>query len=316
MQALYALTFLLASPALALTLTRDLRLPTQQAPVQMFHTAGFDNLALHVHAALEGAKSSVLIYCFNFSDPDALRLLGQKAEEGVSVSIVTDADQMLTLMALATPKVALHGRDAGSRKLHHSIIVIDKELVFVGSCDIGKDDFRLDQNTILGVYAPELATYIDSDIWDKQPFETTLGSKKLAFYNLPAAPEQLAIADKARGALIDLIDAAKSSLEVHMSLFTDSKLASAVGRARKRGVNLHLEIDKPGAALLAEDVTLPPKQHPFRMNSKWMLVDKRILVVGSFNWSELRNADDSFIVLDTEGYLPPGTHSAIAEDPA
>ena len=108
--------------------------------------------------------------------------------------------------------------------------------------------------------------------------------------------------------LIDLIEGAKKSIHVMIYSFTLDELSEALIEAKNRGVDVKVVIEAENAfskgseyrKLLEAGVRVKLDRNPALMHHKVMIVDWRIVVTGSYNWSwsaENRN-DENLVILD------------------
>ena len=113
----------------------------------------------------------------------------------------------------------------------------------------------------------------------------------------------------ATNAIIQALDHARSSIPVQAYSFTSEAIARALARAHGRGVQVQVLLDKSQrtqkhtvAALLnhARIPILFDAAHAIAHN-KVMIIDNRIIVTGSFNFTkaaEERNAENLLIISD------------------
>ncbi|KAJ1895451.1 hypothetical protein LPJ66_004584 [Kickxella alabastrina] len=96
-------------------------------------------------------------------------------------------------------------------------------------------------------------------------------------------------------ALIDFIEAAKSTLDICVFNITDNDVARAIGDAKKRGVNVRIITDDEQLKCQGNDVERMREQYgiPFKtdsdpskfMHSKFAIIDRRAIWTGSYNWT-------------------------------
>jgi phosphatidylserine/phosphatidylglycerophosphate/cardiolipin synthase-like enzyme len=111
-------------------------------------------------------------------------------------------------------------------------------------------------------------------------------------------------------ALIDVIDSAKSSLDVAIYSFTDTDIANAMAADKKRGVTVRVVTDKTesgtkyqkAALKILKSAGIPIKinKHSGLMHLKVTIADKIVATTGSFNYTkaaETKN-DEVFVVLN------------------
>jgi len=113
-------------------------------------------------------------------------------------------------------------------------------------------------------------------------------------------------------AIIQAIDGARTSLDIALHSFTDDQVGDAVARAARRGVSVRVilsagqdtvlggEYDKLVAANI--EVVVVGKQALF--NHRFAVVDERIVITGSYDWSDYSNKsryDDVLFISCTAG---------------
>lgn len=102
---------------------------------------------------------------------------------------------------------------------------------------------------------------------------------------------------------------AEKSIDVAMYAFTDSDLAWALVRARERGVEVRVCLDKEPAAgkysksrfLAGRGLAVRLHQGGGLMHHKFAVIDGRVVVTGSYNWTasaEAKNDENALIVVD------------------
>jgi mitochondrial cardiolipin hydrolase len=96
-----------------------------------------------------------------------------------------------------------------------------------------------------------------------------------------------------RHRIVSLLDGAQRTLDVCVFTITDDPIAAAVLRAEKRGVRVRVITDDlkllaPGsdiARFRRAGVSVATDQMPAHMHHKFALVDRWILIAGSYNWT-------------------------------
>jgi phosphatidylserine/phosphatidylglycerophosphate/cardiolipin synthase-like enzyme len=119
----------------------------------------------HVQSALlpllEGARSSIDFLAYSFtSDPlgDAIR---RRGEAGVKVRGVMDAEQMKTNKGTEYDPFRAAGLDVrldgGSGLMHHKVLIIDREVVVLGSYNFTASAEKTNDENVLVIHSPEVA---------------------------------------------------------------------------------------------------------------------------------------------------------------
>lgn len=101
-----------------------------------------------------------------------------------------------------------------------------------------------------------------------------------------------------RRQLLDLLVSARESIDISVFTISDDRLAEAILTAYKRGINVRLITDNDKAQDQGSDIYylidngLPVRTDSSEnhMHHKFAVIDKRVLVNGSFNWT--RSATD------------------------
>ena len=110
-------------------------------------------------------------------------------------------------------------------------------------------------------------------------------------------------------AVVDAVDGARSSVLVQAYVFTSAPIAEALRRAHRRGVNVQVILDKSQldyrytVATFLRNAGIPvyiDRKHAIAHN-KVMVIDDRITITGSFNFTragEERNSENLLVITD------------------
>lgn len=107
------------------------------------------------------------------------------------------------------------------------------------------------------------------------------------------------------------IGRANKSIHVMVYSFTLDEIAEALIAARERGVDVKVVIERENAygrgseyqRLLSAGIDVRLDSNPYLMHHKVMIVDGRIVVTGSYNWSwsaENRNDENLIVIMDED----------------
>lgn len=268
-----------------------------------------------VHDLLNSAHSSILIISFSFSDPEVIQLLNKKADEGVFVQLIIDRDHLVGLKQKMRPSVQIGTRSGGEGHLHHKMLVVDSEYVWIGSANFTTSAYSTMKNLAIGFYSPEIGAQLHQEASDiasssarsaKSPFTTSYGEQLLEVYVLPHnAPEspratETAMNDAGKEKLIGLIDGARHHLKISVDVWTYKDASRAVINAMQRGVKVDVVVGNTTeeAVKMMIQAGIPVKQGQ-NLHFKFMLVDNEIFLNGSPNWSmnAFSRSDESYVVL-------------------
>jgi len=115
-------------------------------------------------------------------------------------------------------------------------------------------------------------------------------------------------------AILAQINQAKTEILIQAYYFTSPPITQAVLRAKQRGVNIKVVLDKSNrtrgdsAAPLLKDMKIPvfiDDKHAIAHN-KIMIIDNRVVITGSFNFTkkaENKNAENLLILEDLEDII-------------
>jgi phosphatidylserine/phosphatidylglycerophosphate/cardiolipin synthase-like enzyme len=153
-----------------------------------------DEVMARLTAFIRGAKQTLdfAIYDMRFSDPLRAKLaavLREKAQAGVAIRFCYDGDKPLQPNLAAGQDPAPSGtgafvqslgyqwrRIAGMKLMHSKYVVRDRQSVWTGSTNMTDDAFTLEENNIVEIDSPPLASYYAQDfeeLWEKENFENT-----------------------------------------------------------------------------------------------------------------------------------------------
>lgn len=296
--------------------------------LQLFHTAEPGRLREAMEEAIIGAKQSILIFTFSFSDHRFMDLINQKAEEGVDVVVIINKDHQSLLASSASDKIDVRTRYHGEGRVHHKILVVDDEDVWLGSANFSTSAFTNQENFVVEVKSEELAKALRYEAGVFQGAQqridalapvATFGDIEASLYLLPHAEPhsngaESAINNRGKQELLSIINQAESHIRIAMMVWTDPDLEKAVLAAHHRGVLVEVLLqdmqDAVAWNLKNAGVFVTTNPHLHFMHNKLMWVDDEILVNGSANWSRssFSRNDESFLVLrnlnsEQKGYL-------------
>lgn len=153
-----------------------------------------DQVMARLTAFILGAKQTLdfAIYDMRFTDPLRAKLaeaLREKAQAGVAIRFCYDGDKPLqpNLANGQDPAPAGTGafvqslgypwrRIAGMKLMHSKYVVRDGQSVWTGSTNMTDDAFTLEENNIVEIDSPPLASYYAQNfqqLWEKENFEYT-----------------------------------------------------------------------------------------------------------------------------------------------
>lgn len=236
---------------------------------------------------------------YSLTDPDLLKLLIHKSQEGLEVSIFYDKSASSNLSKKLPPTIHTYPIQT-SGLMHRKILIVDETLVFIGSANWTPTSLKMHDNLVLGLFHQELAAHLSKSKAPSFAFE--LEGQHAELWLLPD------VEDKALNRLINLLDTAQKTIRIAMFTFTHPKLTEALIQAKKREVSVTVVIDRytgQGSSekalerLKQADVEVQLNIGTQLLHHKWAYIDEKILVQGSANWTlaAFSKNEDCFMIL-------------------
>ena len=262
---------------------------------------------------INAAQTSIHIASFEFNlTPVADALIAAK-QRGVDVRWVTDDEN-----GLEADEEPGHGQfamlqDAGievrsdtrSALMHNKFWIFDGQILWTGSTNITLNGvFKQDNNTVV-IQSPELATIYErefQEMWDGQfgPRSPSQLDEQIVTVNGSRIVVVFTSEDPAlENAIVPIVKSATQSIRFLTFSFTDFPLADAMSERSKAGVDVAGVFEKVGSETDASELktlmcrNVPVKQdgNPGFLHHKVIVVDERIVITGSMNYS--KNAEES-----------------------
>ena len=284
----------------------SLPLPKDGEPPLIYHSGKSGEFKQTYMQSIKNAKKSILIMSFTFSDEEVIKLLANKADQGVDVTLIVDRHLMGSVVKYSD-KFTLLTRLQEEGHFHHKVTVLDQSMVWIGSANMSPDSFTKQNNTMIGFYSREiaLAFHQEKEVFQglrqrsATPFPPLkVGGQEielLLFPHIPFTaentPEQ-ALNDYGKKKVIELIDNANKNLRLALCVWTNQELVQAAIRAKTRGVDVQVllwkEIESGPVPQQLRDagISVIQKPHLPLMHNKWMIIDEQTFYNGSANWSK------------------------------
>jgi phosphatidylserine/phosphatidylglycerophosphate/cardiolipin synthase-like enzyme len=203
--------------------------------------------------------------------------------------------------------------------MHDKFVVIDREDVWAGSMNLTGNDAYLNDNNFFHIRSPELAEAFTAEFGEM--FEAKFFGTDSPRSPLPAAvqtaigPVQVLFApdNPVAARIIALIHAAKTSVHFLAFSFTSSPIADALIERAAAGVEVSGVMETSQAksnsgaqwnALRPSGVKAYLDANPHNMHDKVILIDGKIVVTGSYNFTESaeNKNDEDLLILWNAGW--------------
>jgi cardiolipin synthase A/B len=278
------------------------KIPCKERPILFYSNQCHDDLRLNAIKAIEKAKKSLFLITFGLNDLPILEAIEKKAKESLEMKLFYDRR--------ASPNILLSNHQAYALDmqglLHQKILILDRQIVFLGSANMTKTSFGADENMVVGFYSPQIAEFL----MRKTPFfsgsfKTSVNHQSIELFLLPD------VDGEALGALKKLLQKANNSIFLAMFTLTHLELVEELITAQKRGVKVQVALSAQmahGASRKAmeklQKAHIPLLIHssgPQLFHHKFAQIDEKILICGSTNWTKAafaKNHDCFFILYD------------------
>jgi cardiolipin synthase A/B len=236
---------------------------------------------------------------FGLTDAAVVHSLRQSIRKGVSTTIYYDPTGSSQLRG------KLRGADLHpiqqSGLMHQKILILDRELVFLGSANMTASSLRMHDNLVVGVRSPALAQFLLAHPpYTPGYLRTMIGGQELELWLLPDPRGNIV------GELRRLIRNASRSVKIALFTFTHPALCEELIAAKRRGIAVTLVVDSHsglGASAKAVEqlrmggVPVFLSQGLQLLHHKFLLVDDQMLVCGSANWTKAALTKNSDCIL-------------------
>jgi len=130
----------------------------------------------------------------------------------------------------------------------------------------------------------------------------------LSLSSLAKTEVYFSLSDNPQKAIIKNINHARVSINIAMYVFTDKEIAASLINAQKRGVKVRVYLDRSqiessysaSRLLVQKGIKTRISTNNYIMHHKFAIIDNRILLTGSYNWTFFANKrnDENLMVID------------------
>jgi len=241
------------------------------------------------------------------------------AAPSLELQIVADNDQcprdaggvlMCPLSRLdGNPRVTIV-EDDRDPYMHHKFVIGDGERMWVGSANLSNQSFCTDHNNALVIEQPEIVAayqaefqrlFTDRDFGPLPAGTAPTEGGSMTVYFGPVSP--LTDPSPWFNEIINAIGSATTSVDFIMFAFTRDEISEALVAAQSRGVAVRGIVDssyaRDPAVLVLTSALIPLRAG--NIHDKSMIIDGRLVVTGSPNWSmnSWANNENSLWINDT-----------------
>lgn len=274
-------------------------LPSRRSPILLYSSQDGSDLKRLYLRAIESTKDDLFLVIYGLADEDIIEALRTKIENHLKIKILFDPTGSKKLERWL-PKESIEAIYT-SGLMHKKVLCIDDSVALLGSANLTETSLRLHDNLVAGFYDEGLIKYLKEPTL---PFYTVSTKEQSAeVWSLPQhtdAPIQK---------IKNLILNAKDSIRICMFTFTHKEICQALKEAAMRGVKVEVALDgytadgsskNIAASLEMEGIFLHKTRRGRLLHHKWCLIDEKILIMGSTNWTKaaFKKNHDNIIILE------------------
>ncbi|MBI1744505.1 hypothetical protein HYR54_15765 [Candidatus Acetothermia bacterium] len=285
--------------------------PLTGLPAMKIFSAQANGLDRALIELIDSAKTTLAAAIYSFSLKTLVDAFERACQRHVRVRLILESESAKQSRSINTISCATIKLDQNSALMHEKFLVADRKTVWIGSHNWTCLDIYFDANNALLIYDASVANAFEVEFdemfngrfsihkldHDKKKF--TIEGHVLELYFLPS--------DEAHDAVVEKIRAARSSIYVAMYAFTDNSLRQALLDAKERGVWVQAVWDYQGQFLTGSDVSAMLNRdvgvleaNPGLVHHKFAVIDEKIVITGSANWSRsgFEKNDENLLILE------------------
>jgi len=277
---------------------------------------------------IDNAQSTIDVTSFDLNLPSFVDALVAAEQRGVQVRVVYDGKNgNQTLAAAQSPTgqdfdaiAALKGAGIqlvdgrrSSGLMHDKIIIIDRQILFMGSWNMSYNDTYRNNNNLLEITNPTLianyqAKFDELVAGDHFGTHATIGAQtpELDIDGIPVL-NYFSPVDHVSDRVVELVSNAQESVRFMIFTYTDKNLAAAMIERFEAGVDVAGVIENRGASqgafvtLACAKVPVKVDGNKYTMHHKVIVIDGSIVVTGSYNFTksaDTENDDNVLVIYD------------------
>jgi cardiolipin synthase A/B len=253
-----------------------------------------DDTAKPIIGAIDGARKSVRLKMFLFSDPDLVKAVIRARKRGVDVRVMLnparrsgESENAPTRKTLTEAGIKVLDTNPAFDVTHEKSMVLDEDAALVQSLNWDTKNLTQTRDYAVITREPaevaEVAACFEAD-WARKPF--VVNDKTLLIW----------CNGNGRDRIAQFIDDTKESLFLQNERYQDPVIIERLVRAATRGVKIHLMARPPhkikkeklieavgGLRILADVGVKVHKLQHLKLHGKMLLGDKARAIVGSIN---------------------------------
>jgi phosphatidylserine/phosphatidylglycerophosphate/cardiolipin synthase-like enzyme len=266
---------------------------------------------------INAATESIDVAMYNFTLKEVSEALIKASQRGVAVRIVVDSDALQKLDLSLLKRVGIYAMgDRRESLMHNKYVIIDSRILWTGSLNLTSSGSTNDENVMVRLVSNELAgnyrpKFNEMASEDKFGPDSRSKTQKTRF-DLNGIPVEnyFSPEDTIDTRLVDLVGSAKESVHILAYSFTLDRLADALVKADKNGVEVRGVFDRESAeentgadyfSLKKSGLDVHLDGESGLMHMKVIIVDNKTVAFGSYNFTasaENKNDENVLVITD------------------
>lgn len=266
---------------------------------------------------INAAQDSIDVAMYNFTLKDVSEALIKASERGTAVRIIVDSDALDKLDLSRLKKAGIYAMgDRRESLMHNKFVVIDNRILWTGSLNLTESGATDDENVQVRFVSSELAdNYREkfNAMFNDDKFGPDSRSKtEKTVFSLSGVPVEnyFSPEDKIDTRLVKLVGSARKSVHILAYSFTLDRLADALIKAEKAGVDVSGVFDEESTEdnqgadfwkLEKAGLNVRLDGEDGLMHIKAIIIDGKTVAFGSYNFTasaENKNDENMLIVTD------------------
>ncbi len=247
--------------------------------------------------SINNAKKSIYLAIYELTNRKITQALIDANNRGVELEIITD-DQTLKssteFKKLSNSGIEIYTDSDKYSLMHNKFLIIDNKKVWSGSGNYTYYSFYRNYENYIEIDNQKIANAYYNEFIELLNNEKVAKCSTINYTTLCFSPE-----DDIEKKLINLINEAKSEIDIAIFSFTSKPISNALVEAKKRGINIKVVIDKDWsnqnskysvAKFLSDNnIDIRVDGGSFKLHDKFMIIDKKVVASGSFNYTAKAN---------------------------
>ena len=269
-----------------------------------FTAPGSEPIDKGLEEFIKSATSSIDMAIYQLDLPNIVSALIEAAQRGVRVRVVTDVDILnderegASFRELEKRGIPVIGGNT-SGIMHNKFVVVDGKAVWTGSWNFTVNDTTRYDNNALLIYSPELARNYSvtfNKMFEEKKFGPSRkpgGTTPRLIINGVPVENYFSPEDEVGEKITEKLKQASSSIYFMAFSFTDDRMGKVLRQKAKAGVLIRGVFETVGSktkysefgALSKAGIDVRQDGNPYLMHHKVFIIDEKIVITGSFNFS-------------------------------